>query len=133
MLRFMGSQRVGHNCVTELNSLSLCVYIYIYIYIHTHICIPFLNYSFPLCFIIGYCIWVSLLYSKTLLFIHSIYKSLYLLTPTSHSIPPLTLSPLATTSLFSMSMTLFFLKRMAFPASWESWHRALGTSEWGGS
>ena len=26
-----------------------------------------------------------------------------------------------------------FLKRMAYPESQESWHRALGTSEWGGN
>ena len=37
----------------------------------------------------------------------SIYKSLLLLTTTSHSISPLSPLPLATTSLFSMSMILF--------------------------
>ena len=42
-----------------------------------------------------------------LLFIHSIHKSLRLLTPTSHSIPPPTPSPLVITSPFSMSVILF--------------------------
>ena len=42
----------------------------------------------------------SVQYSKTLLFIHSIYKNLYLLTPTAYSIPLLAPSLLATTSLF---------------------------------
>ena len=55
-------------------------------------------YSFPLRFITGY--WIQFpklysrtiqfpkLYSRTLLFIHSINTSLHLLTPNSHSIPP---------------------------------------------
>ena len=45
------------------------------------------------------------------LFIHSVNKSLHLLTPTSHSIPPSTSSSLATTSLFSMSVSLFLFHR----------------------
>ena len=56
-------------------------------YTHTHICRFFL-YSFPLWFITGCWIWLSVVYSGTLLFIHSTYKSLHLLTPTSRSIPP---------------------------------------------
>ena len=47
-----------------------------------------------------------MLHSRTLLFIHPIYKSLYLLIPNSHS--P---SPLATTGLFSMSVSLFLFCR----------------------
>ena len=47
------------------------------------------------------------LYSRTLLFMHSVYNSSHLLTPTSHSIPPPTPFPLATTSLFSMYVNLF--------------------------
>ena len=47
-----------------------------------------------------------MLYSRTL-FIHSIYTSLHLLNPASHSIPLLVPSPLATTSLFSPPVTLF--------------------------
>ena len=53
-----------------------------YIYIHSF------SYSCPLWFITGYWIYFPVLYSRTLLFIHSIYKSLHLLTPISHSIPP---------------------------------------------
>ena len=49
--------------------------------------------------------------SRTLLFIHSIYNSLHLLTPNSYSIPPPTHTPLATTSLFSMSVILFLFCR----------------------
>ena len=64
-------------------------------------------YSFPLWFITGYWIWFSLLYSRTLLFIHSLYTHLHLLTPNSQSFPPVLPSSLATGSLFSMSVTLF--------------------------
>ena len=62
-------------------------------------------YYFPLWFIIGYWIQFSVLYSRNLS-IHSIYSSLYLLTPISYSIPPPMLSALETTSLFSMSMSV---------------------------
>ena len=52
-------------------------------------------YSFPLWFIIGYyCIWFPVLYSRTLLFIHSIYTTLHLLIPNSQSIPTPPLLPL---------------------------------------
>ena len=73
---------------------------------YTHIYTLFLH-SFPLWFIVGYWISFPVLYSRTLLFICSMYNSLHLLTPTSHSISPPTLSPLATTSLFFMSVILF--------------------------
>ena len=52
-----------------------------------------------------------LCYSRTLLFIHSIYKSLHLLTPNSHSIPSPTPSSWATTNLFSMCEVLFLFHR----------------------
>ena len=51
---------------------------YIYIYI-------LFKYSFPLWFIIGYWIQFPVLCSKTLLLIHPVFKSLHLLTQTSHS------------------------------------------------
>ena len=57
---------------------------------------------FSLLFIIGYWVEFLVLYSRTLLFIHSIYSSLCLLTPNFQSIPPPPHSPLATTSLQSM-------------------------------
>ena len=44
-----------------------------------------------------------MLYNRTLLFIHPIYNSLHLLNPNSQSFP----FPLATTSLFSMSVSQF--------------------------
>ena len=47
-------------------------------------------------------------HSSTLLFIHSICKSLHLLIPNFQSIPPPPPSPLATTSLLSLSMSLFY-------------------------
>ena len=68
-------------------------------------------YSLPLWFITGYWIWFPVLYSRTSLFIHSLYNSLHLLTPNSHSIPPPPPSPLAITSLFSMSVSLFLFYR----------------------
>ena len=46
---------------------------------------------FPLWLTLGYRIQFPVLYSRTLLFIHSIYNSLHLLTPNSQSIPPSTL------------------------------------------
>ena len=55
--------------------------IQLFIYAHS-----FLIYSFPLWFIVGYWIQFSVFYSRTFLFIHSIYTSLYLLIPTSHFI-----------------------------------------------
>ena len=45
-----------------------------------------------------------MLHGKTFLFIHIIYKSLHLLTPTSHFIPPPIHSTLATTSQFFYSI-----------------------------
>ena len=53
----------------------------------------------------------SVLHSRTLLLIPSMCNSLGLLTPTSHSIPLLTPSPLVTTSLFSSSRSLFLFCR----------------------
>ena len=52
-----------------------------------------------------------MLYSRTLLFIHPVDNSLHLLIPNSYSIPP-NPPPLASTSLFSMSVILVcFLDR----------------------
>ena len=74
-----------------------------YAYLYTHI----LFFNIPLWFLIGYWIWFSVLRSRTLLFIRSIYKSLHLLTPTSQSVSPPAPSPLATTRLLSMFVDLF--------------------------
>ena len=72
------------------------------LYIHTFLFI----HSLPLWFIIGYWLQFSALCSRTLLFIHSLYKSVHPLTPTSHSRPQPTPLLLATISLFSESMIL---------------------------
>lgn len=48
----------------------------------------------------------TVLYSRTL-FIYLMYNSLYLLTPTFHSIPPSTPHPQQQQSLFSLSLSLF--------------------------
>ena len=77
--------------------IQICIYIYIY---------SFYKHSFPLWFIIGYWLWFSVLYSRTLLFI--LCRSLHLLTPISHPVLPPTLSSLATTSLFLMYVILSF-------------------------
>ena len=53
-------------------------------YTYTH---SFFEYSLPLWFIIGYWIQLPVLCSRTWLFIHSVYKSLHLLIPTSCSFP----------------------------------------------
>ena len=56
---------------------------YTHTHTHTH------TYSFPLWLITGYWTEFPVLYNKSLLFIHSIYNSLYLLIPKSYSFPPL--------------------------------------------
>ena len=68
---------VSFCCIAKWFSYTyICnVCVCIYIHIHTHI----LLYSFPLWFIIGYWIEFPELYSKTLLFFHSICNSLHLL------------------------------------------------------
>ena len=53
----------------------------------------------------------SVLCSKILFSIHSVYKSLHLLTPASHATPPLAPSSLAATSLFSEFVILFLFHR----------------------
>ena len=50
---------------------------------------------------------------RTLVFIHPVYNSLHLLTANSQSFPPSLPSPLAITSLFSMSVSLFLFHREA--------------------
>ena len=84
-------------------SESLYTHTYIHTYMHSFL------HSFLLWFIIGYWIF-PVLYSRTL-FIRSIYTSLHLLIPNSHSytLPPT--SPLATTNLFSASQILFMFHR----------------------
>ena len=72
-----------------------------------HVCIySVLKYSFLLWFITGCWIESPGLYSRTLLFLRPVYNSLHLLTPTFPSVFPPNPSPLATTSLFSMSVIL---------------------------
>ena len=79
-----------------------CWYIYVYIHIHT----IFFSYYLPLSIPRG---WIEfpVLYNRIPLLIHSKYNSLHLPTPNPLTIPLPPLSPLATTSLFSMSVSLF--------------------------
>ena len=71
---------------TRLKWLSTHVHV-------TYITHPF-SYCFPLWFIVGYWIRFPVLYSRTLLFIHSRYNSLHLLIQNSQSIsPPCPLHP----------------------------------------
>ena len=56
-----------------------------YVYIHIHI---LFSYSLPLWFFSGYWMLHSMLYSRTLLYIHSIYNSFHLLTPNPNPSPP---------------------------------------------
>ena len=69
--------------IVDLQCVNFCCTTkwFSYIYIYTF------SYSFPLSFVTGYWILFPVLYSKTLLFIHSIYNSLHLLTPNSQFIP----------------------------------------------
>ena len=54
---------------------------------------------------------IPMLYSRTLLFIHSICNSLYLLTKTLNPTFPHSPTPLATTSLLPMSVSPFLFHR----------------------
>ena len=65
-------------------------YIYIYIEIERHS----FSHSSPLWFITGYGLQFPVPYSRILLYIHSIYCGLHLLTPDSHSVPTQPLLPL---------------------------------------
>ena len=62
-----------------------------------------LYFSFPLLFITGYCIWLPILYSRTLFIIHPIGNSLHLLIPNSQCVSSF---PLGNHSLFYMSVNL---------------------------
>ena len=68
---------------------------------------PFFFFFPPSWSVLGYWIWFPGLCSRTSLLIHSKSDSLHLLTLHFQSIPPLPPSPLATTSLFSISVSLF--------------------------
>ena len=74
------------------------------LYIYTH---SFPSYYLPSCSIPRDWMEFPVLYSRILLLIHSKYNSLHLPTPISVSIPLSSPSPLATKSLFSMSVNLF--------------------------
>ena len=91
-------------CTMLCSFLLYSKVIQLYIYIHSF------SYSFPLWFITGYWIQFPVLYSRALLFIHALHNSLHLLTPNSQSIPLPPPSSLATTSLFSMSVSLFLFR-----------------------
>ena len=96
-----------------------CLFLYFYYSVFTMVC-HFLLYSkaiyiytfFFLYYLPSwstprYWIYFPMLYNRTSLIIHSKCNSLHLPTPNSHSIPLPSCSPLATTSLFSMSGSLF--------------------------
>ena len=81
--------------------------IQLYIYRHCF------SYSFPLWFITGYWIQFPVLYSRILLFIHSIYNSLHLLIPDSQSFPCLPPYP-STVSLLFLCVCVVFSLRFVF-------------------
>ena len=62
-----------------------------------------------------------MLYSRTLLFIQPIYTSLCPLIPNSQSLPPISLSPLATTYLFPMSV---YFPTSDEDCSWKFWAKS---------
>ena len=71
-------------------------------------------YCFPLWFIPGHWMWFCVLYSRTLLSIHSMCNSLHLLTLNSQSTSASPLSPLATYLTFSGTPKLFCLVAVSF-------------------
>ena len=71
-----------------------------------------------------------LLYSRTLLFIHSKCDGLHLLTPHSQSVPLPTPSPLATASLFSMSVSLLLFCRYFLSTEFLEVQLSFSAVEW---
>ena len=102
-----------YNTVIHMHTY-IHIYVYISIYTHTHTYIYthtfFSLYYLPLHSITSDWIQSLVLQSSTSLLIHSKCKSLHLLTPNSQSISPIP-QPLAITSLFSMSTSLFLFSR----------------------
>ena len=108
------------------------------IQLYACVCIFSFLYSFVLLFITGYWIYFSVLHNKTLLYIHSVYNNLHLLTPVSHSTPsfPHLTSPLTTEGLFSSVRCFLFhrfmpiyvphtLLRAPYVRQASSYHRAV--------
>jgi len=97
----------------ELDTTEHTAYTHTHTHTHTHLYthtyIHSFLYSFPLWFIPGDLIRFPVLYSRTLLCIHSKCKCLHLLTPKSQSISHPLLSHLAK-NLFSMSISLFLFR-----------------------
>ena len=105
MPSFRGSSNQGLNlcllhCRWILYLLSCCG---THTHTHTHTYV----YSFPLWFITGYWISFPVQYGMTL-FIHSIYKSLLLLIPSSSPSLSHLVSPMATTNLFLCLWVCFY-------------------------
>ena len=68
--------------------MYICIYVYRHISIYIYIYIYSFSYYFPLWFIIGYWIEFTVLYSRTLLFVHPVCNNLYLLIPKPQDFPP---------------------------------------------
>ena len=82
-----------------------CIHICVYVCMHIHVLFSFL-FQYGLS---QYWMSLPLLYSRTLLFIHSLCNSWHLLTPSSQSIPPPLPLLLSSTGLFSTSVGQLFL------------------------
>ena len=99
VFKFILLKNIVYNYFWYTAVIQLYIYIYIYVYnnhfrgLCHYVLLQNIEYS-------------PLSYSRTLLFIHSISNTLHLLIPNSQSILPHP-SPLATTSLFSLSVSLF--------------------------
>ena len=78
---------------------------------YTYILIYSFSYSFPLRFITGCWIQFPVLYSRTLLFLLPVYNSSLLIIPYSQSFALHSPTPLASISLFSLSVSLFLVCR----------------------
>ena len=113
MSRMVDLQFVLVLLYSKVTQLYIYIYVYVhitYIYTHTH------TFFFTFLFIMVYyrkLTIVPLLNGRDLLFIHSInmYNSLHLLIPNSRSSLPHPLFPFATTSLFSLFVSLFLFCR----------------------
>ena len=97
--QFFSQFLTNYNVLVSKVKLYTCIYTYIHSNTHSF-------YSSPLWFATEYRIQFPVLHSRTL-FIHSVYNSLHLLIPASHSAPPPPPYPSSTTNPFSTPVRLF--------------------------
>ena len=93
--------------------VCVCMYILFIFFMYIHVSILFI--FFPIMVCLSTLNIIPCVYSRTLLFIHSMCNSLYLLIPNSQFIPPLPFPLGNNTGLFSRSQSLFLTFDLTHP------------------